>query len=187
MPKMISLMLSIALSLCSSLAFAQHENHTATTSPDTTRKSIQKETHAYIGSNHLTMHYHAPAVRNRVIWGGLVPFDQVWVTGAHNATSVEWSQPIRINGKVIPAGKYALFTIPGKKTWTVIINSNWEQHLCDEYSEADDLIRITVKPTKLKQTVERLNYAISAKSPQVGAITMQWEKLSVSIPVQNVP
>ena len=187
MPNRFALLLTIALSSCSSILVAQHEHHAGTASPDTTKKSIKQETHGYIGNNHLSIHYHAPAVRGRVIWGGLVPYGQVWVTGAHHATSVEWTQPVRINGTVLPAGKYALFTIPEKKQWTVIINANWQQHLTDDYKASDDLIRIAVKPAKSKAAAERLNYSISAKGPEAGTITMRWEHLSVSVPIENIP
>ncbi|MBC8923868.1 DUF2911 domain-containing protein, partial [Escherichia coli] len=77
--------------------------------------------------------YHSPGVRKRIIWGGLVPYDEVWVTGAHDATTVEMPKAFVVNGKTIPAGKYAIFTIPGKNAWTVIINKQWQQHLATEY------------------------------------------------------
>ena len=73
--------------------------------------------------------YYAPAVRGRMIWGGLDPFDEVWVTGAHSATNWEFIKDIVINGQTIAAGKYAIFTIPDKDKWTIIINENWNQHL----------------------------------------------------------
>jgi hypothetical protein len=165
-----------------------HEHHQNTkVSADTTKKSIPQETHAMVGENHFTIKYYAPAVRGRVIWGGLVSYGQVWVTGAHSATSIEFSQNIKIKGKVVPAGKYAFFTIPNKKTWTIILNKNWEQHLADEYNLNEDVIRIEVKPKKLKQTVERLNYAIEAKTSKNGILTVSWEKIAVNLDFINEP
>lgn len=129
------------------------------------------------------INYHSPAVRGRTIWGGLVAYDQVWVTGAHSATSLTTDKDITIGGKTLPAGKYALFTIPGKDEWTVIINKNWEQHLADDYSEAEDVLRIKVKPEATAQPQERLRYQIVSETDEEGAIVITWDKLKVSIPV----
>src|SRR5687768_1961293 len=121
---------------------SESDNHGAhqpgaqkSTSTDTSKKSIPSETKKRIGNTDITIKYHAPAVRGRVIWGGLVPFNDVWVTGAHSATTIEVGKPFQISGKLIPAGKYALFTIPGTEEWVVIINKNWDQHLADDYSQ----------------------------------------------------
>jgi hypothetical protein len=126
-------------------------------------------------------------VRGRVIWGGLVAYGQVWVTGAHNATSIEFTQDVKINNTVVKAGKYAFFTIPNKNKWTIILNKNWEQHLADEYDQKDDVLRIEVKPEKLKTNVERLNYEVNTKDKgkKTGEIAMSWEKLKVSFSFEN--
>src|SRR5688500_453050 len=129
---------------------------------DTSKKSITSMAVGVIGSDSVKISYHSPGVRKRVIWGGLVPYDEVWVTGAHDATTIEIAKPFVINGKEIPAGKYAVFTIPGKKEWTVIINSKWKQHLASEYDEKEDIVRIKVKPLKHQHT-ERLQYFIEGK------------------------
>src|SRR5699024_4640383 len=99
------------------------------------------------------------------------------------ATSLTTDKDITIGGKTLPAGKYALFTIPGKDEWTVIINKNWEQHLADDYSEAEDVLRIKVKPEATAQPQERLRYQIVAETDEEGAIVITWDKLKVSIPV----
>src|SRR5688572_19180247 len=111
---------------CANNESANHEgNHaqdsgSVATAQDTNPKSIPSATAASVGDAELKINYHAPAVRGRKIWGGLVPYDAVWVTGAHSATSLEVDKDFRLSGKDIPAGKYALFTIPGKDEWTVI-------------------------------------------------------------------
>ncbi|MFX7732024.1 DUF2911 domain-containing protein, partial [Acinetobacter baumannii] len=74
--------------------------------------------------------------------------DEVWVTGAHEATTFEIGKSFIVGGKEIPAGKYAIFTIPGKNEWTVIINKQWKQHLATEYDEKEDVVRIKVKPKR---------------------------------------
>ena len=148
---------------------------------DTSKKSIRSRAVAVINGDSIKINYHSPGVRKRVIWGGLVPYNEVWVTGAHNATTLEIAKAFVINGKEIPAGKYALFTIPGKKEWIVIINKNWDQHLASEYDEKDDMVRVKVKPRKNEHT-ERLQYFIEATKPNEGTIAVAWEKVRIEFP-----
>ena len=171
---------------CQSKKGEHHHEVAATEQPpaDTTKKSTPKEEHATIGSVHITVLYHSPAVRGRQVWGGLVPYDEVWVTGAHRATSFEISKDFSIDGKTIPAGKYALFTIPGKEQWTFIVNKNWDQHLADNYSQEDDILRFQVTPRILETNQERLKYTITALSESTGNINITWEKVSLTIPFE---
>ena len=148
---------------------------------DTAKKSIKSMAFAIVNGDSIKINYHSPGVRKRIIWGGLVPYDEVWVTGAHDATTLEMPKPFIVNGKEIPAGKYAFFTIPGKKEWTLIINKNWKQHLATEYDEKDDLVRIKVKPKKNNHT-ERLQYFIETGKVNGGKIAVAWEKIRVEFP-----
>jgi hypothetical protein len=180
--------LALLISACQSQKEdTTHEHNveaTAETPTDTIKKSIPKEEHAQIGDVHFMMKYHAPAVRGRTVWGGLVPYDEVWVTGAHSATSLEFDKDIKINNTKVPAGKYAFFTIPGKERWTLIINKNWQQHLTDEYDAKDDVIRIEVTPEALQETQERLEYSITDAADSGAAISMSWEKVKVKLNIQ---
>ncbi|WP_299700549.1 DUF2911 domain-containing protein [uncultured Pontibacter sp.] len=150
---------------------------------DTLKGSLKAEAHGMIGDAHLTIAYHSPAVRGRQIWGGLVAYNQVWVTGAHSATSIMTDKDITIGGKNLPAGKYALFTIPGEEEWTIIINKNWEQHLADDYAETDDVLRFTVKPEIAPTKQERLRYTIISDGSDKGSIQITWDMLRVTLPV----
>lgn len=150
---------------------------------DTSKKSIKSMAVAVINGDSIKINYHSPGVRKRIIWGGLVPYNEVWVTGAHDATTIEFGKPLIIGGKKIPAGKYAFFTIPGKKEWTVIINKNWKQHLATEYEEKDDVVRIKVKPKKNAQT-ERLQYFITGGGNDKAIMAMAWEKLKIDFEVK---
>lgn len=166
-----------------------HSSHNAgdsktTATSDTTKKSIPSETLKEIGDADVRINYHSPGVRGRAIWGGLVPYDEVWVTGAHKATSLEVSKDFKVGGKTIPAGKYALFTIPGKENWTVIINKKWDQHLADEYSETEDVVRVTVTPETTNQVTERLKYEIVEKGERLADIIISWEKIRVKLPLE---
>lgn len=149
---------------------------------DTTKKSIKSFAEGKIGGATLTINYHSPGVRKRIIWGGLVPFDEVWVTGAHDATTLTVDKEVLLGGVKVPAGKYALFTIPGEKEWTVVINRHWKQHLASEYDEKDDVVRIRVKPQENVHT-ERLQYFIEAGKDKKGTIAVAWEKVRIAFPV----
>jgi hypothetical protein len=119
---------------------------------DDKKGSLKAKATATLGTTNINIAYYSPAVRGRIIWGGLVPFDKVWVTGAHSATSIEFNQDIVIDDKTIAAGKYAFFTIPGKEEWTIILNKNWRQHLTDRYDEKEDVLRVKLKPEEKKKT-----------------------------------
>ncbi len=150
--------------------------------PDTLKGSLKAKAMGTIGTTGITLNYYSPAVRERIIWGGLVAFDKVWVTGAHRATSIEFDQEVIIGDKRVDAGKYALFTIPGRESWIVIINRNWDQHLADDYDQNKDVIRVMVNPEILSQPQERLMYTIE-QSP--GSINMTWGTLRIALPVQS--
>jgi len=153
------------------------------TERDTLKGSLKALVTSKIGNTVITINYYSPAVRGRVIWGGLVPIDQVWVTGAHKATSIEIEGPVKIGGVELPAGKYGFFTIPSKDEWTIIINKNWDQHLTDDYDQKDDLVRVKVKPEVESINQERLRYVVESEGGNQGEIVIFWEKLEVSLPV----
>lgn len=148
---------------------------------DTSKKSIKSMAYSIVNGDSIKINYHSPGVRKRIIWGGLVPYDEVWVTGAHDATTLEMHKTFVVNGREIPAGKYALFTIPGKNEWTIIINKQWKQHLATEYDEKEDVIRLKVKPVKIAHT-ERLQYFIETNSNNKGKISVAWEKIKIELP-----
>ncbi len=164
-------------------AFGQHDHTKPTVQSDTLKKSVPKEAHVQMGDTHMMIHYHAPAVRGRIIWGGLIPYDDVWVTGAHSATNWEFNNDIIIDGQTITAGKYAVFTIPGKDNWIVILNKNWNQHLADDYDAKEDVLRLNVKP-ELQNHQERLSYAVITTDTKNGQLIIAWEKLSIKVPFQ---
>ncbi len=153
-------------------------NYNPNAQKDSSKKSIRSAVVGKIGSANVRINYYSPGVRGRIIWGGVVPLDEVWVTGAHSATNLEVSKAFRIGNKTIPAGKYAIFTIPSNNEWIFILNKNYEQHLTDDYDAKDDIIRIKVKPLPLSKPLERLQYFI-----EPGKIVMGWDKLKIEVPV----
>ena len=140
---------------------------------------------AMVNDNHVHIEYNSPGVKGRQIWGGLVPYDKVWATGAHTATSVQFSKDVTVNNKKIPAGQYAFFTIPGKEKWTIILNTRYDQHMADDYNEKEDVARMDVKPEEHSLT-QRLTYNVNSTNNNAGEITMQWEKILIRLPFSTV-
>lgn len=136
------------------------------------------------GEDYLKVDYGSPGVKDRVIWGGLVAYDRVWAGGAHNATKLTLMGNALLGKQELLGGEYALFFIPGKDSWTLIINENFNQHLADDYDEKKDVLRIKVKPKKMKQAVPRLTYDISLhpKNNREGTLSLRWEQLSIEVP-----
>lgn len=159
-----------------------HDGHNMQTK--TPQKSLSPHTMAMamIDGAHVHIDYSAPSVRDRIIFGGLVGFDRVWQAGAHNATWLKTDKDLVFSGKVLPAGKYGFFLIPGKQEWTVIFNSRWNQHGKDEYSEAEDVLRFTVKPEEPRELQETLTYEVHETGDQSGEIVFSWEKKKLSLP-----
>jgi hypothetical protein len=164
-----------------SASFAQKEEvcYNPNLVKDTSKRSIKSMAVGIVDGDSIKIAYHSPGVRKRIIWGGLVSYDEVWVTGAHDATTIEIGRPFIVNGKEIPAGKYAFFTIPGEDEWTLIINKQWKQHLASEYDSKEDVIRIKVKPQKVPHT-ERLQYFVEQQKGNTGKIAVAWEKKKVA-------
>jgi hypothetical protein len=163
-----------------------HKNHMETVeSKEETKKPVlspHTSAMAMIGDAHIHIDYSSPGVRDRIIFGGLVGYDTVWQAGAHNATWMETNKDLTINGKVLPAGKYGFFTIPSKDEWTLIFNSNWNQHGKDDYDSKDDVIKFKVTPTISESITEHLEYKVNKLSETEGTITMAWEKVTISFP-----
>lgn len=153
---------------------------------ETSSKSSKKvlsphtSTMAMIGDAHIHIDYSSPGVRDRIIFGGLLAYDKVWQAGAHMATWVEINKDLTINGQELPKGKYGFFTIPSKEEWTIIFNSNWNQHGKDDYDEKDDVLRFKVKPAISDKIKEHLEYKVSKISDDEGSISLAWEKVTVS-------
>ena len=150
---------------------------------DTMKGSPKRITMTTIGNTHIHIEYGSPGIKGRTIWGGLVAYDQVWATGAHNATTIDFSTDVMIAGKKIKKGTYSFFTIPGKTEWTLILNTRHNQHLADEYNPAEDVVRVKVRPMKKKVPVQRLTYTVQREGNNA-VIGVEWEYLSVSLPVQ---
>ncbi len=169
---------------------AEHHEHLSQNAAEEepAKKPLSPRTNAManIGDAHIHIDYSSPGVRGRTIWGGLVAYDQVWVTGAHKATSINFNKDVKVNGEPISAGTYGFFTIPGKEEWTILLNTNHEQHLADDYNEAEDVLRFQVVPEELPEIVESLTYEVKPKEGNKGTISIMWEHKKVSFDVEVI-
>jgi hypothetical protein len=164
---------------------SEHDNHVVPEKMEEPKKkplSPHTSAMAMIGDAHVHIDYSSPGVRGRIIFGGLVGYDNVWQAGAHNASWIETNKDVVINDQVLPKGKYGFFTIPSKADWTVMINKNWDQHGKDEYNEKDDVIRFNVTPQISEEITEQLVYKVEKTNETKGVISLAWEKVTISFP-----
>ncbi len=160
----------------------QKHNHNATEEVEEPKKkplSPHTSTMAMIGDAHIHIDYSSPGVRDRIIFGGLLAYDQVWQAGAHMATWIETNKDLTIDEQLLPAGKYGFFTIPSRDEWTIIFNSNWDQHGKDEYDENDDVLRFKVSPILSEEITEHLKYEIVKTNETEGTISLAWERVTI--------
>lgn len=127
----------------------------------------------------VTINYSSPSVKGRVIWGELVPFGKLWRAGANEATTIETSKELVIEGQKLPAGKYAIFVIPEKDNATVIFNKVAKQSGTSKYDQAEDAFRVKVKPQVRKEKAERLVYTIDSNS-----IVLSWDNWNIPMKVK---
>lgn len=128
--------------------------------------------------------YSRPGVKDRTIFGGLVPYGQVWRTGANSATKITFSTAVKFGGADIPAGHYELFTIPGKQEWTVIIHKDSSQWGAYKYDQKNDVARVTAKPVTLKKAVETFTIEINDLRDDSATLNFIWDKTHVSVSLQ---
>ena len=149
------------------------------TLPDVSQLAVAKQR---IGLTDITITYHRPSVNGRKIWGGLVPLGEVWRAGANENTTIEFSDPVSVEGQPLAKGVYGLHMIPTADTWTVIFSkmaSAWGSY---SYSQAEDALRVTVKP-RPNEMEEALEYEFEDLKPDSATVTLKWEKLAVPFKV----
>jgi hypothetical protein len=143
-------------------ASAQTPKKAPLSPPDTVKATIKS------GAD-ITIAYSQPSIKGRTIGNEIAPWGKVWRTGANNATTIELSKDVAVEGKALPAGKYSIYSIPGEKEWVVIFNKTWKQWGTN-YTEADDALRVIVKTGKAKTFTEQLKFAIDPK----GKVSFTW-------------
>ena len=160
----------VALMLLSATGFAQDDK--------SKRPSPPAKATGKVGNTTITIDYSRPSVKGRNVWSELAPYGQVWRTGANEATTFEVNNDVMVEGQALPAGKYALFTIPGENEWTVIFNKEAKQWGAFKYNKEEDALRITVKPKKAPKMTEQFTINVNK-----GTVAMLWENAQVDFKV----
>ena len=152
--------------------------HTPTLSPIT---KISQQ----IGLTTIELTYSRPSARDRVVFGELVPYDVIWRTGANTSTKITFKEDGFINEKPVQAGTYALYTIPGKEEWTVIIHEKLSMRSLagDAYQQENDLFRFTVKPKTVNEYVETFTIQFADLTSNSVNLNLSWEHTAVNIPL----
>lgn len=171
MKKLFVCTLAVALA-SSTITFAQDEDKSKRPSPPAEVSGTTKS------GAEIKINYSQPSVKGRTIGKDIATYGKVWRTGANEATVFETSKDVMIEGKALPAGKYSLYTIPGKDEWTIIFNKTWEQWGTD-YKEADDALRVKVKPGKAPSAMEKMTFAIDKS----GKVSLMWGTTQASFTV----
>ncbi len=144
---------------------------------DAERKSKNGRAEGALDGVSVVVEYGRPSARGREIFGGLVPYGEVWRTGADEATTITFGGDVVVEGTNVPAGTYALFTVPGDSEWSVIFNSEAEQWGAFEYDSGQDVASVTVNP-QVTDLVETFTISVGD-----GAVTMAWADRAVSFGV----
>jgi hypothetical protein len=150
---------------------------------DLPRDSQHAKVMQRVGITDITINYHRPLVKNRKIWGGLVPYGQVWRAGANENTTIEFTDPVSIEGKPLSKGIYGLHMIPTEGEWTVIFSKTATAWGSFTYNQSEDALRVTVKPRPAEMK-EALAYEVDAVTPTSAVFTLRWEKLAVPFKVE---
>jgi hypothetical protein len=135
-----------------------------------------------IGITTVAIKYHRPLAKDRKIWGGLVPYGQVWRAGANINTTISFSDPVTIEGQPLAAGTYGLHMIPNADEWTVIFSKNSTSWGSFTYDQAEDALRVNVKP-RAADMHNALTYDFDDLTPESAVVTLAWEKVAVPFKV----
>lgn len=173
MEKLMNLIVVCVLLLSANPGMAQEDK--------SQRKSPPATVEGKVGSTDITIAYSQPAVSGREIWGGLVPYGEIWRTGANEATTFSTSGAVIVEGQLLELGTYSLFTIPGEEEWTVIFNHVPDQWGAYKYDQQEDALRVKVKPTTKEEMTERLKFEIEEVNDHNSVVYLKWENLVLPI------
>ncbi len=170
-----------ALSACSAETPPDPVAETVEEEPE--RVSPHETASVMLGEANISITYGRPYKKDRVIFGGLVPFEEVWRTGADEATTLETDRDLMLGELHVPAGKYSLFTIPGESEWTLVVNQIAEQWGAFSYDEAQDLGRAKMSVSTSEEVTEQLTVGIEAGEGSNGMLGIVWDTTVANLPV----
>lgn len=165
------------------IAFAATLGHAQSAVLDLPLDSQHAKVIQRIGITDITINYHRPLVKGRKVWGGLVPYGQVWRAGANENTTIEFTDPVSVEGKPLARGIYGLHMLPAENEWTIIFSKIATAWGSFTYNQSEDALRVTVKP-QAGEMREALGYDFDDVTPNSAVVTMRWEKLAVPFKVE---
>jgi DUF2911 family protein len=168
----------VFLSVAAAMTFAQGGDQKAPASPPATASQT------FADGKKVTIDYSRPSARGRKIMGGLVPYGQVWRTGANSATSFTTDADLLIGGTIVPAGKYTIYSLPGEGAWKLIINKETGQW-GTKYDQSKDLARVDMKVGKTSAPVEQFTISFEKSGGGAATLKLEWENTSVSVDVKE--
>jgi Protein of unknown function (DUF2911) len=169
--------LSLALMFILSLPSFGQQLKTPRPSPDAT--VIQ-----YVGVTEVKIDYSSPGVKGRKIWGELVPFGEIWRTGANEATTITFSDVVKVNGNELPAGTYGLHTIPGENEWEFIFSKDTKIDGSSNFNKDNEVLRIKAKPEE-HHFMERMTFLFTDVTDISASVNLLWDKLNVSFNIET--
>jgi len=146
--------------------------------PSASQHSVVKQR---VGLTDVEVDYSRPNQNGREIFGGLVPYGKLWRTGANAVTKVKFSRAVTLGGKEIPAGEYALFTIPTANEWTIILSKDAKVQSAADYKQENDAARITVPPESIPVAIETFTIALNDVKGASATLDLLWDKTRVPV------
>lgn len=140
--------------------------------------SPRKEMTGTIGDAKVTVNYGSPSVKGRTIFGDLVPYGELWRTGANEATTITFSQDVLVEGETLAAGTYGLFTMPGEDEWTVIFSEVTESWGSGNYDESKDALRVQVAPQMADEASETMEFMVDGNN-----LVLYWDQVQVAVEI----
>ena len=135
-----------------------------------------------VGLTDVEINYSRPSVKGRTIFGELVPFGEVWRTGANASTKVKFSSEVMIGDTKVAAGTYSFYAIPTASAWTLILNSNLTLWGSDGYKESEDVVRMDVTPMMMDNKVESMRISVENISKDGASIVLAWDNMAAALP-----
>jgi hypothetical protein len=137
------------------------------------------------GISSIQLSYSRPGVKGRKVFGDLVPYGNVWRTGANSATTIDFADDVTIGGTKVPAGKYGLLSIPDKDSWTIIITKQLDVTNPTSYKQESDVVRVNAKPMTLKDKMETFTMQFANVKPSTCELQIMWENTAVVLPISS--
>jgi hypothetical protein len=151
--------------------------------PESAQRSPWHQFDQMIGPSLVSMEFSRPGVKDRVIWGELVPYGEIWRAGANERTVIEFEDDVLIEGNPLPAGPYGLLVLPEKEEWTFVFSKNFMTHGSDGYSPERDALRVTVNP-EAAEHMEWLTYGVTGFEDNAAIVYLHWEKVRAGFRVE---